>query len=93
MGYERQNPSIPEIARISGLKQADVKRVFSAMILLLRKSGEIRIPRFGKFTVRDFKARTLILNNEEVPVGDRKILHFNSSPVANKALTMRRHGT
>jgi len=78
---------VEELAKAADLGMGDVKRVFSAIVLLIRKHGEVRIRGFGRFTARDYAERTLMLGDEEVHVEARKVLHFNSSKQANKALS------
>ncbi len=78
---------VPEIARMTGLTPTQIRRVFSAIVLLIRKHGGCKIRSFGRFRARHFKARTLCLKGVPVHVPEKILLHFNSSPSVTIALT------
>lgn len=78
---------VEEISKASDMSMSEVKRIFSAIVLLLRKHGEVRIRGFGRFSSKQYGARTLRLNEKLINVPPHRVLHFNSSKQANKALS------
>jgi nucleoid DNA-binding protein len=78
---------VEEVAKTADLSMGEVKKVFSAIVLLLRKHPEVRVRGFGRFTSKEYKARTLRLNDSLIDVRAHRVLHFNSSRQANKALS------
>jgi nucleoid DNA-binding protein len=80
---------VREIARTSGVTMAEINRVFSAVVLLVRKHGEVRVRGFGRFTPREYQARQIILNGKTIEVEEHRVLHFNSSKQANRMLSVK----
>jgi nucleoid DNA-binding protein len=90
MKIKKNDPThagVPEIARMTGISPTEIRRIFSAIVLLIRKHGGVKIRSFGRFRARHFKARTLHLNGRDVRVPEKILLHFNSSSVVTEALT------